>query len=253
MLAIALLLQAAVPAAATGAPPAGSSDLVSAALRERQHKQDRFARPVPDAQIAGRRFRISLRVIPVHTGELSTEGVPGFWDYDRVRQKLILDARQQMWPTIELMLNDDLKWGLDGFYVQYDLVAGRNYTRENFGARATIHKYTANAVGLAYPRSAIDDDAGLPQPKDVLGFHYAAEIPMSGDRARVVTATLRLIVEGQVTTFPDGGNVTCGTIEGEPSRTIRLDLATRYCLVAARFDRVSFQDAAGDVLAEWKR
>ena len=240
-------------AAAVAASPLTVQDLDAAATIERRRKPDAFAKPTANSSLANRRFKIALPVMKAHSGSLSTEGVPAIWDYDAPSQTLRLSGWEQSWSDLELMLNDRFfKWGIEGFYARYQLIPGKNYIGENgFGARATIYRYVANTLGIAYPRKSFDDASGLPGPKSSLGHVYESAIPMSGLKARSIVAGLKLVVEGETTVFSDGSNIKCGSFEGGASMATRLDMDTRYCLVAGRFDRVSFQDAAGTVLAEW--
>ena len=249
------LIAVAALLASTTDSTVGLADLDAAAARHRAQKVDMFSKPMPDALIAGRSFKIKLQVARTHTGgDLASDGVSGLWEYDPARQVLILDARQLMSSALRTALSPQLPGGFDGFYARYGVLAGKSYIGENdFGARAMIHKYTVTALVLAYPRADYRDNEGMPPFRDELGFRFHKELPLEGDKARLVTAQLSLVAEGKIVAFPNGANVECGTLEGEASMASGMEVSRKYCAVAAKFDRVSFQDGSGNVLAEWTR
>ena len=233
----------------------GLPELDAAVARHRAQKVDMFSKPTPDAPIAGRSFKIKLQVARTHTGgDLASDGVSGLWEYDPARQVLILDARELMSSDLRAALSPQIPHGFDGFYARYGVVPGKSYVGENgFGARAVIRRYTVTSLVLAYPRADYRDNDGMPPFRDELGFHFHKEVPLEGDKARIITAQLQLVAEGKIINFAGGTNVECGALEGEASMTSGMEVASRYCAVAAKFDRVSFQDGAGNVLAEWTR
>lgn len=230
------------------------TDLIAAASEQATKKpHDVFSNLTPIKLIAGRAFRVSLPLFQAGIGVgLAGDGMAGSWDYDPTSHALKLSAREQSWPVVSLMVQDQAPHGINGFYARYAFGGGRNYTASNaFGATATISAYHARGIGLAYPRQAWNDDGGMPPPRDVLGFVYEADIPMDGAMARRVARGIHLVAEGHVTTFATGENVVCGKVDGEPTMASRIDLSTRFCLVAAKFERVSFQTSDGTVLKEW--
>lgn len=246
------------------APVQESELLAAASARMSQKLGDVFSSANPIKLIAGRSFRVSLPLFQAHTGADTTAGyfkldhMAGFWDYDSARQVLKLSASEGEFPGIELTLEGDERGpaphGINGFSVHYSVSNSRNYAASNaFGARATIFAYRAHNVVIAYPRRTSDDQIGLPGDRQSLGFQYDADIPMDGAKARQLVKGLRFVVEGRVSTFANGENVNCGEVAGDPTMANRIDLSTQYCLIAAEFDRVSFQGDDGSVLREWSR
>ena len=254
--------------AATGhggdvAPVQETELLAAASTKMSQKPGDVFSKVGTIKSIAGRSFRVSLPLFQAHTGADTTAGyfkldqMAGSWEYDSARQTLRLSASEGQFSNMELMLETDERGpaphGINGFSLNYAVSNSRSYVASNaFGAKATIYAYRAHNVVIAYPRRKSDDQVGLPGDRQILGFQYDAEIPMDGPKARQLVKGLRFVVEGRVSTFANGENVNCGGIAGDPTMANRIDLSTQYCLIAAEFERVSFQ-SDGSVLREWKR
>ena len=247
------------------APVQEAELLAAVSARMSQKSGDVFSSANPIKSIAGRSFRVSLPLFQAGPGDDNTAGLlkfdhmAGFWDYDSARQVLKLSASEGRGLTdIDLALEADKSGpaphGINGFSVFYSVRNSGNYAASNaFGARATIYAYRAHNVVIAYPRRTSDDQIGLPGDRQSLGFQYDADIPMDGAKARQLVKGLRFVVEGRVSTFANGENVYCEEDAGDPTMANRIDLSTQYCLIAAEFDRVSFQGDDGSVLREWKR
>jgi hypothetical protein len=216
------------------------------------------------AALEGRRFRIELPVAWGKARKVPTFKSPAVWRYDASTRTLeIAIGFGQISP-----LNYD-KFDAQGlaalpplqtaFFAVNESTSPVHLAAVNSGgSNDQIQSYTQGvssttlSYGLAVPLGEAGEIAGMPKAFKPLMIYRAK---VDGRQIREVVGNLKLVIEGDVTSFGSAGSIVCGRFDGgieagEISGTTAIMMADRQCFVAATIHSVTIAGKGGHYL-QW--
>jgi len=217
------------------------------------------------AVLEGRRFRIELPVAWGKARKVPTFKSPAVWRYDAGARTLeIAIGFGQISP-----LNYD-KFDAQGlaalpplqtaFFAVNESKSPVHVAAVNSGGSNNdqIRSYTLGvrsstlSYGLAIPLGEGGEIAGMPKDFKPLMVYRAR---VDARQIREVASNLKLVIEGDVTSFGSAGSVVCGRFDGgveaaEISGTTAILMADRQCFVAATIHSVTIAGKGGHYL-QW--
>lgn len=144
----------------------------------------------------------------------------------------------------------------EGFNIGGKMTSGKPYRGSNaFGASTmvAVERWRHDAlVVVDRPRGEPSKIEGL--SGDAKLDDFSVRLPISGDAARRLTPSLRVVVEGATAPLPDGAVMDCATRSLEPRIDAPIDTTDVRCWIGAKIDRIAIVDAtSGTILKEWAR
>lgn len=222
-------------------PPATRGDIIDRA----RIAADAFGRANPPAPgkdpLVKRTFRIRL---PFGcSGPRAEPGAAQAWyQIDAARRTVRLTARPAVWTSLPLVQGleggDEIE-AVEGFWIT------RPWSRsETCAPRGEQPATTSPAAGpvaetLGLARIFSQDESRVVR-RNGRPYELVRKLPDTADLT--APRSYSLILEGRIVGFADGQATRCWSASAD-QRPV--------CLLAVEFDRVAFEDAAGEVLAEW--
>jgi hypothetical protein len=234
------------PAPAPATPPPDPvltrSDLAAAMAAA----ADRYAAGEPPARggrdpLAGRRYVLRIP-FGCEGPQLRPGAAQAFYTFDAETRTVRLVARPATWTGLALIQDTTQPEALEaveGFWVPHPWTASEACpVPRDKPVPASPTPPAAETLGLArlfVPGASRVDRRGE-RP-------YEQVVRLKADEAPPAAQGYRLVLEGRLDTFPDGRVGHCWS-ESPAHRPI--------CLLAATFERVAFETADGQRLAEWR-
>jgi hypothetical protein len=167
---------------------------------------------------------------------------PAYFEQDAERGTVKLTARSvdlTTLPMIRSMPQADSIEKAEGFWIPrpWSLTETCPPTRE-----ATAVAQPAAPAGQSLGLVRLSDAGSSRVPRrDGRPYEFVQKDPTNALAAGA--RGYRLMIEGQIATFPDGRSIRCWseTPDHQP-----------ICLYAVTFERIAFEDASGAVMAEWR-
>lgn len=247
----------AAPAIPTPPPPLGRAELLQAVEAAQAAYAAGEAYPAAAAGLADRRFSVRLP-FGCH-GPSAEDG----YTFDAERRTLRLSVAPRTWTEAAWardLVGTPTTETIEGFWIRRPWLpaescpaVGPTSPALEAGARAAAGPADADAAVPAAPRPMAADSpetVGLAQVFEKGG----SRLQRRGGRAYEVTRKLeadevpgvggfRLVLEGRIAPGPDNRPVNC---RGDnPDRR-------PVCLVRVELERVAFENAGGEMLAEWR-
>jgi len=241
--------------ASTGGPVLDGPSLVGAVQQE-----SRGAAPV---LLENQRFRIELPVKWGKARKVPTFKSPATWRYDAASKTLEVaigfgQISAENFDSFEAEGLSALPPLQTAFISVSESKRAQNLKAVNSGGgnNDDFNSYTegvmssTQSVGLAAALGASGEIAGMPSNFKPL-MVYRAKIQSKGVRA--VVNNLKLVIEGQVSSFGPSGSVVCGTYRGgveahEITGSTAIKMNDKQCFVAARITSVSVNGKGGHYL-----
>jgi len=242
---------AAEPTAVRLPPPVIDRAALLQAL-DRAASAQAAGQPDPDADLVGRRFVLRQAFGCQGPAPTPVAGV-GRWVFTRDGRALDIDLTPADWSGDPIFATAAPAWeAVEGVWIV------RPWMRtDGCPARATTSEPAAapQAGGDATPPTA---PGVAPQVFGLAtvfahggsrlgrrdGKPFAFTVRADGDDPPVAPANgYRLVVEGRLAAFPQGGAIRCRASSPD---------ARPICIAAAEVDRVAFEDADGKLLREWR-
>jgi hypothetical protein len=229
------------PAPVLAAPPLGRGQLLAAARAATAAYAAGQPAPAGQTDLVGRRFEVR---IPFGCSGPQAEpaGAQAWWNYDSARQTLTLAARPVDWtaaPPVPLVTGADVE-AVEGFWLPRPWTDAETCPPRAAGplaAPARLVPPTPQTLGVA----SVFRAAGSRVLRRGARPYQVVRKVSPDDLAAV--GEFHLVLSGRVAAIRDGQPVACRA-ETSDQRPV--------CLIAVEFDRVAFEDAAGDALAEWR-
>lgn len=221
-------------AVAAGAANEGrlSVEALTALIRDADVPKDRdiFVALPSQSQLAERPFSLDL--------PLKHDRVPG-WSYDAYEQTLIVRPGPNLYTVHHRLPPKFAEASRDrnaeGYVILDQVISQTEYVGSNaFGAIADVSSVTRRRYGVA----AIGEPA-------IVNTFDEVQLEVSPDRAKSLTANLRLRVEGVVSPV-DGQAIGCFDALTEATFTNPTEELARNCIVSARFTSVKVVDTSTD-------
>lgn len=253
MVVAALLMS--VGLASAGEPILDGPTLVVAVQQERKG-----AAPV---LLERQRFRIELPVKWGKARKVPTFKSPATWRYDAASKTLEVaigfgQISAENFDRFEAEGLSALPPLQTAFISVNESKRSQNLSAVNSGGgnNDDFNSYTegvmssTTSVGLATPLGAAGEIAGMPSDFKPL-MVYRAKIQSKDLRA--VVNNLKLVIEGEVTSFGPSGSVVCGKYRGgveahEITGSTAILMSDKQCFIAARISRVSVNGKGGHYL-----
>ncbi|MDO9336679.1 MAG: hypothetical protein Q7T61_09790 [Caulobacter sp.] len=197
----------------------------------------------PSGDLAEMKGRAFLLRIPF--GCEGPQASPGsaqvFVEQDPAGKAIKLVARPANWtalPMLQDFSRDGAPEAVEGFWLARPWSDSETCPpRRDIEAPATPTPAATQTLGLA---RVFEPAGSRVLRRDGRAYEFVRK---STGEPQSVAASYRLVLEGRIATFPDGRTVRCAA-ESPDHRPI--------CLYAVTFDRVAFETADGQSLAEWR-
>jgi len=220
-------------------PPLGRADLIAAARTATAAYA--AGAPADQAALVGRRFEVR---IPFGCSGPQAEpaGAQAWWNYDSAKQTLTLAARPVDWTAaspVPVVAGADVE-AVEGFWLPRPWTDAETCPPRPAGplaAPARLVPPTPQTLGVA---SVFRAGGSRVLRRGARPYEVVRKVSPQ-DLAAV--REFHLVLSGRVAAIGDGQPVACRA-ETADQRPV--------CLVAVEFDRVAFEDAAGDTLTEWR-
>jgi hypothetical protein len=217
------------------------------------------------AVLEGRRFRIELPVAWGKARKVPTFKSPAVWRYDAPTRTLEISIglgqiSPQNYDKFDAQGLAALPPLQTAFFAVNEANSPVHVAAVNSGGSNNdeIQSYTRGvssttlSYGLAVPLGQGGEIAGMPKEFKPL-MVYRAKV--DGRKVREVVNNLKLVIEGDVTSFGAAGSVVCGRFDGgivagEISGSTAILMADRQCFVAATIHSVTITGKGGHYL-QW--
>lgn len=210
-------------------PPLGRAELLDAVRAAASAAATGEAYPTATAELGGRRFALRL---PVGCGGPDPKAAVGY-AYDAQAGTLRVSARPQDWTRLAQGRLFGQAEAVEGFWLRRPWLLSEACP---VGAQGAGPPPAPETVGLVQVF-----EEGSSRLTRRAGRAYEAVRKLDA-QAVPAPGALRLVFEGRI-----------AEAEGRPVRCIALNPEARpVCIVRVELDRVAFEGAAGDMLAEWR-
>lgn len=222
-------------------PPATRGDIIDRARIAADAYSRANAPPPGKDALVTRTFRIRL---PFGCGGPRAEpgAAQAWYQIDPARRTVRLTARPALWTSLPLIQQLEGGGGIEaveGFWISRPW--SRSETCAPRGEQPALSSPVAapatETLGLA--RIFSQDESRVVR-RNGRPYELVRKLPDTADLA--APRSYSLLLEGRIVGFADGQAARCWS----PSADVR-----PVCLLAVEFDRVAFENAAGEVLAEW--
>ncbi|WP_312596319.1 hypothetical protein [Brevundimonas sp.] len=192
------------------------------------------------ATLAGRRFVVRQTFGCAESVVTPPDGVAG-WSWGERRQTLKLNLAPADWRASPLLAG-----GADGWEAAEGFWLPRPWLRQD-GCSGVLSDPAAADTPPASPQTvglaAVFEEGGSRLGRRN-GRAYEFVVRTAGDAPTTApVGGYRLVLEGRMAAFADGRAIKCRA-DGPDQRPI--------CIGAVQLDRVAFEDAAGQMLSEWR-
>lgn len=223
-------------------PPLGRRQIVDAAGLAASAYADGVAPdPKADAELVGRAF--SLRIpFGCEGPQVGAGAAQAYFEVDPERRTNKLVARPGDWtalPAIPRTPGAKEIEDVEGFWLPRPWSFVETCPpRRDMPVPATPAPVAAQSVGLA---QVFEAGGSRLLRRDGRAYEFTRKA--AADQPAALATSYRLVLEGRVVGFRDGRAIHCWseTPDHHP-----------ICLFGVEFDRVAFEDAAGQLLSEWR-
>jgi hypothetical protein len=222
-------------------PPLGRREIIEGATLAAASYAAGEASATDQSSLIGRRF--SLRIPFGCDGPQASPGsAQAFYEIDAVRRTIKLVARPGDWTALPAIqqppAGGDVE-DVEGFWLTRPWsYAEACPARRVAPVPATPTAVAAQVLGLA---QVFHKEGSRLLRRDGRAYEFVQKAP--GDLPTPPAGAYRLVLEGKVVGFGGGRAIRCWS-ETPDHRPI--------CIYGIEFERVAFEDAAGQMLAEWR-
>lgn len=199
--------------------------------------------PEADRVLVGRAF--SIRIPFGCSGpSLETSEQPGLghWSWSADRKNIELTMVPADWTKSAMIMQADAAatWeAVEGFWVPHPWISSEDCSSIEADPLEPAAAGSQNTIGLAAVFAAGGSRVGRRE-----GRAYQFTIRPEGTAPLIApTKGYRLLLEGRFESFPGGRAIACRA----PNPDVR-----PVCVAATRLDRVAFETADGELLADWR-